>query len=304
MRQLDLFGSFIDTPPEKKHEEERPVIIKKEHPVPSVSENEDISYSVVGLAEEMLGTQTTNDTKEVTVTLEVQVKSAEQSESETEFSSPGDIEKNLAGSITAERLQTTIDILPGNEIDVEKETNAAKQKETNQPETGRNGTLIFEDGKIAVKLKNKPVAADAAGTDTEIKVKKEPQKRGRKSLEEIEAEVDLIEVPEDEVLFQKQYYSISEVAKWFRVNTSLLRFWENEFDVLKPKKNRKGDRLFRPEDVKNLQLIYQLLRQRKYTIEGAKEYIKTHRKKADVQLQLTNTLHKFKSFLLDLKANM
>src|SRR5206468_2635720 len=111
-----------------------------------------------------------------------------------------------------------------------------------------------------------------------------------------------IEVPEDEILFKKQYYSISEVAQWFRVNNSLLRFWENEFDILKPRKNRKGDRLFRPEDVKNLQLIYQLLRQRKYTIEGAKEYIKTNRKKADIELQLTNTLHRFKGFLLDLKA--
>ncbi len=74
--------------------------------------------------------------------------------------------------------------------------------------------------------------------------------------------------------------------------------------VLNPRKNRKGDRLFRPEDVKNLQLIYHLLRQRKYTIEGAREYIKTHKKKADLQLQLTNTLQKFRSFLLDLKANL
>ncbi|MGI8636958.1 MAG: MerR family transcriptional regulator, partial [Segetibacter sp.] len=59
-----------------------------------------------------------------------------------------------------------------------------------------------------------------------------------------------------------------------------------------------------PEDVKNLQLIYQLLRHRKYTIDGAKDYIKTNKKKADIQLQLTNTLQKFKSFLLDLKANL
>jgi DNA-binding transcriptional MerR regulator len=94
------------------------------------------------------------------------------------------------------------------------------------------------------------------------------------------------------------------VAEWFKVNTSLIRFWENEFDILKPKKNRKGDRLFRPEDVKNLQLIYHLLRQRKYTIEGAKEFIKTNKKKADFQLQLTTTLEKVRTFLLDLKANL
>ncbi len=144
-------------------------------------------------------------------------------------------------------------------------------------------------------------------TAPKFKVEKQPkmpQKRGRKSLKEIEAEVDLIEIPEDEILFQKQYYAISEVAGWFRVNTSLLRFWENEFDVLKPRKNRKGDRLFRPEDVKNLQLIYHLLREKKYTIEGAKDYLKTHRKRADIEMQLTNTLQKFKGFLLDLKANL
>ncbi len=151
------------------------------------------------------------------------------------------------------------------------------------------------------EIKISKVAAPKLKTD---KLPKMPQKRGRKSLKEIEAEVDLIEIPDDETLFQKQYYAISEVASWFRVNTSLLRFWENEFDVLKPRKNRKGDRLFRPEDVKNLQLIYHLLREKKYTIEGAKDYLKTHRKRADIEMQLTNTLQKFKGFLLDLKANL
>ena len=130
------------------------------------------------------------------------------------------------------------------------------------------------------------------------------KKRGRKSFKEMDAEVDLIEVPEDEILFQKQYYSISTVAGWFRVNTSLLRFWENEFDVLKPRKNRKGDRLFRPEDVKNLQVIYYLLRQRKFSIEGAKKYLKSNKKNADTSLQLVQSLTKFKSFLLELKANL
>ncbi len=94
------------------------------------------------------------------------------------------------------------------------------------------------------------------------------------------ASVDLVDIPEDEILFQKSYYSIGSVAQMFKVNQSLLRFWENEFDILKPKKNGKGDRLFRPEDIKNLQLIYHLLREKKYTIEGAKEFLKRS-KKAD-----------------------
>ncbi len=131
-----------------------------------------------------------------------------------------------------------------------------------------------------------------------------PVKRGRKSLKEINLDVALLEIPDDEVLFQKQYYSISEVAEWFNMKPSLLRFWENEFDILKPKKNKKGDRLFRPEDVKNLRIIYYLLRQQKYSIEGAKQFLKDNKKKAELQVQLIETLTKFRSFLLELRANL
>lgn len=130
------------------------------------------------------------------------------------------------------------------------------------------------------------------------------KKRGRKSFKEIDAEVDLVNVPDDDALFLKQYYPISTVATWFNVNTSLLRYWENEFDILKPRKNRKGDRLFRPEDVKSLQTIYYLLRQRKFTIEGAKEYLKSNKRKVDLNAQLVQSLTRFRSFLLELKANL
>lgn len=129
-------------------------------------------------------------------------------------------------------------------------------------------------------------------------------KRGRKSFKDIDAELVLVEVPDDEELFQKLYYPISQVAQWFNVNTSLLRFWENEFDILKPRKNRKGDRLFRPEDVKNLQVIYHLLRQRKFSIEGAKKYIKQNKSRAEINIQLIQSLTKFRSFLLEMKANL
>ena len=128
-------------------------------------------------------------------------------------------------------------------------------------------------------------------------------KKGRKSFKEIDAEIDLIQVPSDDILFSKQYYPISQVAKWFRVNNSLLRFWENEFDILKPRKNRKGDRLFRPEDIKNLQIIYYLLRQKKYTIAGAQKFIKNNRKTVDVNMKIVQTLNEFKRFLLELKVN-
>jgi len=128
-------------------------------------------------------------------------------------------------------------------------------------------------------------------------------KRGRKSLKEMGIDADLIEIPEDEILFKKQYYSIGDVAAMFKENTSLIRYWENEFSILKPKKNKKGDRFFRPEDVKNLKMIYHLLRERKYTIDGAKEFLKNN-KAAGEKHEILESLQKIKSFLLELKNNL
>ena len=130
-----------------------------------------------------------------------------------------------------------------------------------------------------------------------------PGKRGRKSLKQITAEADLIDIPADEVLFSKQYYTMGEVSEMFRVNQSLLRFWETEFDILQPKKNKKGDRYFRPVDIKNLHLIYHLLRQRKYTIEGAKDFLRKN-KKADERFEVIQRLQQIKSFLLEWKAQL
>jgi len=128
-------------------------------------------------------------------------------------------------------------------------------------------------------------------------------KRGRKSLKEIAISADLILVPEDDILYKKQYYAIGEVATMFRENQSLIRYWETEFDILQPRKNRKGDRFFRPVDIKNLVLIYDLLRRRKFTIEGAKDYLKKN-KKAEEKFAMMQSLEKIKGFLLELKANL
>jgi len=136
-----------------------------------------------------------------------------------------------------------------------------------------------------------------------IVTKKPGSTRGRRSLKDIDINADLIQVPDDEILFQKQYYSIGEVAIMFRENQSLIRYWETEFDILQPRKNRKGDRFFRPVDVKNLVLIYDLLRRRKFTIEGAKDYLKKN-KKAEEKFAMVQSLEKIKSFLLELKANL
>lgn len=191
-------------------------------------------------------------------------------------------------------------------------TVAATEIPTVQPDP-----IVFADERIVVKIKAKtqpaseespiqePVLAVATiSTVTPTTTNKQPSKRGRKSFREIDTEIDLIDIPEEEILKQKLYYSISEVASWFKVNTSLLRYWENEFDILQPRKTRKGDRLFRVEDIRNLQLIYFLLRQRKFSIEGARSYLKQNKNQADVQLQLVQSLTKFKSFLLELKAGL
>jgi DNA-binding transcriptional MerR regulator len=127
--------------------------------------------------------------------------------------------------------------------------------------------------------------------------------RGRKALKDFEADADQVEIPEDEILFQKQYYSIGEVAGMFKVNTSLIRYWENEFDIIEPRKNRKGDRFFKPSDVKNLQLIHDLLRRRKFTIEGAKDYLKKN-KQAQVKFEMIQSMQKLRAFLFELKANL
>ncbi len=137
----------------------------------------------------------------------------------------------------------------------------------------------------------------------EIKPVKKNSTRGRRSLKDMGLNADLVQVPEDDVLFQKQYYSIGEVAAMFRENQSLIRYWETEFDILQPRKNRKGDRFFRPVDVKNLVMIYDLLRRRKFTIEGAKDYLKKN-KRAEEKFELIQSLQKIKAFFLELKAHL
>ncbi|MEC8367915.1 MAG: MerR family transcriptional regulator [Bacteroidota bacterium] len=92
---------------------------------------------------------------------------------------------------------------------------------------------------------------------------------------------------------EKLYYSIGEVSKALSVNTSLLRYWENEFDILNPKKTVKGTRKYSSVDIKNLKLIYNLLKVRGFTIEGAKEKLKTESKK----IEIVEKLEKIKSRL-------
>lgn len=165
---------------------------------------------------------------------------------------------------------------------------------------------------VATQAKPEPVEAPVVTTDNievpvSVSVKEKviatTGKRGRRSLKEIADRVDLIQIPDDEELFKKQYYSIGQVATMFRENQSLIRYWETEFDILQPRKNRKGDRFFRPVDIKNLVLIYDLLRRRKFTIDGARDFLKKN-KKAEERFAMIQSLQKIKGFFLELKASL
>jgi DNA-binding transcriptional MerR regulator len=129
-------------------------------------------------------------------------------------------------------------------------------------------------------------------------------KRGRKSFASMEGDINKLNVPSAEELAKKLYYPIGEVAVWFNVNTSLIRYWEKEFKQLQPRKTRKGDRLFRAQDVEFLKQIYYLLREKKYSIDGAKTYLKNNKKKAEKDLALLNSLKNIKSFLVSLKESL
>lgn len=111
-------------------------------------------------------------------------------------------------------------------------------------------------------------------------------------------------MPYKEKEIQKRYYSIGEVAKMFDVSTSLIRFWEGQFSILKPKKNRKGNRLFTPKDIDNLHVIYHLVKDRGYTLEGAKKKLKENKNDVLKQVEIVRSLKKIKQFLLSVKEGL
>ncbi len=102
----------------------------------------------------------------------------------------------------------------------------------------------------------------------------------------------------------KRYYKIGEVAKAFGVNTSLIRFWENEFDVLKPKKNKKGNRLFTPEDLENLKMIYFLVKEKGFTLDGAKNKLRENPDEIFSKHKIIMRLEEIKNELIEIKNQL
>ncbi len=102
----------------------------------------------------------------------------------------------------------------------------------------------------------------------------------------------------------KLYYTMGEVSAMFNVNQSMIRFYEKEFDILQPKKNKKGNRLFTPEDVENLKIIFNLINERGFTLQGARDYLKQNGSEAKESQQVISSLENLKRFLLEVKDQL
>lgn len=111
-------------------------------------------------------------------------------------------------------------------------------------------------------------------------------------------------MPYKEPNIEKLYYSMGEVTKMFDVNASQIRFYEREFDILKPKKNKKGNRYFRPEDIDNLKTIFSLVKDKGYTLQGARDYMKSNKKDIQDNQSIINSLEKIKAFLTNVRESL
>lgn len=111
-------------------------------------------------------------------------------------------------------------------------------------------------------------------------------------------------MPYKEKPIEKLYYSIGEVAKSLDVNVSLIRFWEKEFDILQPKKNKKGNRMFTLTDFENIKVIYHLVKERGFTLEGAKNKLKDNKEDTINNYEIVSRLKDIRSFLVELKQGL
>lgn len=97
---------------------------------------------------------------------------------------------------------------------------------------------------------------------------------------------------------------MGEVTAMFGVNASQIRFYEREFDVIQPKKNKKGNRLFTPEDIANLKIIFNLVKDKGYTLQGARDYLKNNKSEARENQRVIDSLQRLKAFLLEVRDSL
>lgn len=111
-------------------------------------------------------------------------------------------------------------------------------------------------------------------------------------------------MPFKEKEIEKLYYSIGELSLMFDVNPSLIRFWEKEFDIIKPHKNKKGNRMFTKEDVENFRIIFNLVKERGFTLQGAKDKLKGNKEDTVNTSEVVHSLQRIRAFLLELKKEL
>ena len=103
---------------------------------------------------------------------------------------------------------------------------------------------------------------------------------------------------------EKLYYSIGEVSEMFSVAPSLIRFWESEFEIIQPKKNRKGNRQFTKEDIDNVRTIYHLVKEKGFTLQGAKEMLKNDSGAVKDKMEMIDSLRRVRNFLLEVREKL
>jgi DNA-binding transcriptional MerR regulator len=111
-------------------------------------------------------------------------------------------------------------------------------------------------------------------------------------------------MPYKERDISKLYYTMGEITQMFDVNASQIRFYEKEFDILQPKKNKKGNRLFTPEDVENLKIIFSLVKDKGFTLQGAKDYLRQNKTEVKENQKVIDSLERLKQFLLEVKEQL
>ncbi len=111
-------------------------------------------------------------------------------------------------------------------------------------------------------------------------------------------------MPYKEPKIEKLYYTIGEVARMFNVNTSLIRFWEKEFDIIKPYKNKKGNRLFTPQDIENFHLIFHLVKEKGLTLKGAEKKLKENKEDTIQNFEVISKLKNIRELLVEIKDSI
>lgn len=114
----------------------------------------------------------------------------------------------------------------------------------------------------------------------------------------------VINMPYKEREINKLYFTMGEVTKMFDVNASQIRFYEREFEILQPKKNKKGNRLFTQNDIANLKIIFNLVKEKGYTLQGAKDYLRTNKSEAKENQRVIDSLERLKSFLVEVRDSL